>query len=520
MKRIASLIFSFLLLLSGISEAAAQVSPAPTPKSSPTPAGSLATLDSLRSQIRGRMLSPEAMRARIGIKIVSLKTGAVVFENDADKYYMPASNMKNFTVAAAIDELGPDFRFVTSVFASARPDSSGTVKGDLRILGRGDVSFSTLFSSGNYYKGLDDLADRIAAAGVKRIEGSLVADESYFSGNPVPVTWEWDDLQWYDGAEVSAFPINNNAVDLTVKGSTAGQPCVVSILPLNSVFQVTNTCTTAGGKRTLAVKKALDTNRVVISGTMPPSDTFTGYLAVTHPAELFIAMLKERLEKKGVVVNGPARTLTPGTKPANQIELATLESPPLAIVAAKTMKPSQNMFTEVILWTLGESGKGVADSTATLLTPETRPRPDSSALGLQRVKAFLGKVGIPSDAVVQWDGSGLSRHDLVTPSAVVQLYSYMAKSKNAQIWRDSLAVGGIDGTLRNRFKGTAADGNLHGKTGTLDQVSALSGYLRTAGGEELILSIIVNNVPDQAKRVALIDGIVLQLAAFNGRIDQ
>ena len=504
-----------------------RATPTPTPtaspeiRASPTPA-QIQTLESLQSKIRGRVLSPEAVRSRVGIKIVSLATGKVVFENDADKYYMPASNMKNFTVAAALDTLGPDFKFVTSVYAAAPPDASGTLKGDLRIFGRGDVSFSTLFSTGNYYKGLDDLADKIVAAGVKRVESQLIADENYFSGNAIPVTWEWDDLQWSDGAEVSAFPINNNAVDLSVKGGTSEfEPCAVDILPTNTVFQIINTCTTvAGTKRTLSVKKALDTNKVLISGKMPARETFTGYLAVTHPAELFISMLKERLQKKGVVILGAASTRPTSTMPtASTLELARLESPPLGVIAAKTMKPSQNMFTEVILWTLGEAGSPAPDY-GPLGQSRVDPRPDSAVLGVRRVKDFMAKAGIPPDAVVQWDGSGLSRHDLVTPSAVVQLYSYMAKSRNAQVWRDSLAVGGVDGTLRNRFKGTAADGNFRGKTGTLDQVSALSGYVTTAAGEELIVSIIVNTLPEPPKRVALIDSIVLQLANFNGKVDQ
>src|SRR5688572_16081036 len=174
----------------------------------------LRTVEELQSEIRSRLLRPELRRGQVGIKIVSLNTGKVVFEENAEKYFMPASNMKNFTVAAALEKLTPDYRFVTSVYATAMPDASGTVKSDLRIFGRGDVSISTAFSDGNYYKGLDDLADKIAAAGVKRIEGSIVADDSYFRGSAIPGSWEWDDLQWYYGAEVSALPLNDNAVDL------------------------------------------------------------------------------------------------------------------------------------------------------------------------------------------------------------------------------------------------------------------------------------------------------------------
>jgi serine-type D-Ala-D-Ala carboxypeptidase/endopeptidase (penicillin-binding protein 4) len=133
----------------------------------------------------------------------------------------------------------------------------------------------------------------------------------------------------------------------------------------------------------------------------------------------------------------------------------------------------------------------------------------------------MDQAGIPADSVIQYDGSGMSRHNLVTPNAVVTLYTYMARqSRNAQVWRDSLTIGGIDGTLRNRFKGTVAEGNIRGKTGTLDQVSALSGYVTTTAGEQLVVSIIVNNVPDTVRtRTSLIDDIVIALAGFNGKID-
>jgi len=175
---------------------AAKVSPTPSPTITPTPTPSVVqALEGLQSKIRQRLFAPEVRRGRIGIKIVSLATGKIVFENDSDKYFMPASNMKNFTVATAMERLTPDFRFVTSVFAVSQPDADGTIKGDLRIFGRGDISISTSFANGDYYKGLDDLAEKIKLAGVKRIDGSIIGDESYFKGFALPATWEWDDLQ-------------------------------------------------------------------------------------------------------------------------------------------------------------------------------------------------------------------------------------------------------------------------------------------------------------------------------------
>lgn len=493
---------------------------AQTPKTTPTPAASpkmsptlVQTIDELRSKIRNRVLSPEASRGRVGVKIVLLKTGKVLFENDAEKYFIPASNMKNFTVAAALERLGPDFRFVTSVYAAARPDANGTVKGNLRIFGRGDISISTAFNDGDYYKGIDNLVDKIAAAGVKRIEGDLVGDESYFKGNAIPYTWEWDDLQWYDGAEISALPINNNALDLNVKPGVKGEPCLISVLPENPLVGVVNTCVTspAGTASALKVFKPLNTNVLEISGSMPTGGKdFTGYVTFTHPADLFVTLLKQRLELKGVTVTGGSRTMPVNVKADPQIEIAKLESPPFSVIAAQTMKPSQNMFTETILWTLGEQ-----------FGRQSSPTADSSTLGLSVVKEWMKQIGIPVDSVIQYDGSGLSRHDLVTPWAVVALYSYMAKqSKYKQAWLDSLTVGGVDGTLKRRFAGTTAEGNIRGKTGTLDQVSALSGYLTTAGGEEIVVSIMVNGVAEPRTRTSLIDDIVVQLANFNGKIDE
>ncbi len=496
----------------------------PTPSQTPRP-NTVQSLDEMLSKIRQRLFAPEVRRGRVGIKVVSLNTGKVVFENDSDKYYMPASNMKNFTVATAMERLGPDFRFTTGAFANSMADSTGAIKGPLVIKGGGDISVSNAFDPAfpkeiNPYWGIDRLADKIVAAGVKRIDGDLIGDESYFQGFALPGTWEWDDLQSYYGAEISALPLNDNAVDISVMPGSAGNQCIARVLPQNQIMRVVNKCMTiaAGTKRTLSVFKQIDQNVLEISGTMPARDAeYKESVALTHPAELFIALLKQRLENKGVKITGRSRVLESGEKPFSIsngktpfTEIARLESPPFSVIAAKTMKPSQNMYTETILWTLGEQ-----------IGRKNGGSGDSAQLGLGVVKSFLKEIGIPADGILQYDGSGLSRHDLITPSAVVMLYTYMAKqSKYAQAWRDSLSIGGVDGTLRNRFKGTAAAGNIRGKTGTIDQVSALSGYMTTAGGEQVIISIVVNGVTDPRTRTSLIDDIVLNLANFNGKLDQ
>jgi serine-type D-Ala-D-Ala carboxypeptidase/endopeptidase (penicillin-binding protein 4) len=508
------------------------ITPTPTPKPtvSPTPVPtpiSVQTFTDLQNRIREIVSRPVTQRGKIGVKIVSLDTNRVIFENEAEKYFMPASNMKSYTVATAIEKLTPDFKFVTSVYSPTKPDANGVIKGDISIYGRGDVSLSmaftqpnatssTVFSNADYLKVLEPLANKIAASGVKRIEGNLVADDSYFNSEPLPFTWEWDDLQWYSGAEISALPVLDNAIDLFVKQTSIGSPCNVQMFPFNSQFQIKNTCVTvaSGSPRDLKIEKKLDQNILEISGTMPLDDKgFRGYITVSRPAGLFIDMLRQLLQQKGVTVTGQNKII--GAKDKKMFtaasmtapfELARLESPPLALIAAKTMKPSQNMFTETILRTLGEQ-----------IGDKSDPKLLSDERGLAVVSNFLQSIGIPADAVIQHDGSGLSRHNLVTPASNVQLYTYMSRSRFAQVWRDSLTIGAVDGTLKSRFANTLAANNVRGKTGTIDQVSALTGYVTTSSGEKIVFSIIINGVNNGKLRNNTIDEIVVALANFNGK---
>ena len=550
-KIVGLLVFITVIFSSGFgNQAAAQqsdqrertvVKPTPTPNQTPTPKPTvkptpmaiptpvpIQTSADLQSQIRSTMARPELQRGQVGIKIISLNTGKTIFENNAEKYFMPASNMKSFTVAAALEKLSPDFHFVTSVYAAAMPDATGTIRGDLTIFGRGDIAISTAFYNGDYYKGLDALAEKIVQAGVKRIEGNLVGDESYFTGNPIPSGWDWDDLQWYYGAEISALGINDNAVDLFVKPNSVNTPCIVQVLPINTIVKVVNRCKTSakGTKRDLQVVKKLDRNILEVSGTMPSEDvSYSGSVAVSHPADIFIEILRGLLLKKGITITGLNKTVNVKDKTASAappIEIAKLESPPLSLIAAKTLKPSQNLYTETILWTLGQNSAVIPSKLvgSTEQNPLNNPKSTSSERGLFIVQNFLGEIGIPSDSVIQWDGSGLSRHNLVTPNSLVGLYTYMAKqSRYANVWRDALTIGGVDGTLKNRFVGTPAAGNVRGKTGTIDQVSALSGYVNTAAGESLVFSIIVNGVTSSKIRQATIDEIVVALAKFNGKMN-
>jgi D-alanyl-D-alanine carboxypeptidase/D-alanyl-D-alanine-endopeptidase (penicillin-binding protein 4) len=492
------------------------ITPTVSPTATPTPAIVVQTVPELQAKIRSILLRPQLQRGRIGVKIVSLDTNKVIFEENAEKYFVPASNMKNFTVSTALEKLTPEFRFVTSVYAPAPPDASGTIRGDLIIYGRGDPSISTAFNDKDYYRGMNNLAEKIIASGVRRVEGALIGDESYFTGDPLPSSWEWDDLQWYYGAEVSALTVNDNALDLVVRpGAAVGAPASVQLLPSASgVVLVNNTKTgAAGARRDIGIRRRLGTNVVEVFGSIPlGAGAYTNYVSVPKPAMVFVSMLRQLLEQKGVVITGQTRTIDAEFRrnaplPANLVEVAKLESPPLSLIAAKTMKPSQNLYTELILRAMGES---VGD--------KTNPRWTSADRGIAVVDKFLQEIGIAPGSVLMYDGSGLSRHDLITPEAVVQLYSYMnSRSRFAPAWRDSLTIAGVDGTLSSRFRGTRGENNVRGKTGTIDQVSSLSGYMTTAAGERLAFSFITNNIPSGSLRTGTIDEIVILLANFNGR---
>ena len=517
--------------------------PAATPQPSPTPVRVTKSLAELQSKITEIVEKPELASAMVGIKVVSLDTGKVLFENNSHKLLRPASNMKLYTVATALDRLTPDFRFTTSVYAPNKPDSSGVIKGDLTIFGRGDPSLAARFNNGDYFKAIDDIASRIVAAGVKKVEGDLVGDESYFVGPQYGSGWEWEDLTWYYGAEVTPLTVNDNALDLFIKpGPGAGTPALITTGPPDPLLKIVNKVTTApkGSKRQISVSRDLGEDVVTITGQIALEDKgYTGGIGISHPAMLFVYLLRSSLAKLGVVIKGKSRTIDFETKgtfldptqtyalaslanmpPNPPVEIATYQSPPFSVVAAQTLKPSQNLYTELILRTLGKvvppqptPPSGIAQDVASPAVGET-----TEDLGLEAVKAFLQSVGIRPDSLVLSDGSGLSRNDMITAEASVQLLIFMSRHRYAQVFRDALPIAGVDGTLRTRFRNTPAENNLRAKTGSLSSAASLAGYVTTAAGEKLAFSIMVNNYESGVEpRQICIDPIAVLLASFTGR---
>src|ERR1043166_259906 len=502
----------------------------PTSRSLPLSNLPPSTLAELQSRIEQVVRQPALEPGFFAVKIVSLDTGQLIYEQNSNKFVRPASNMKLYTVAAAFDRLTPDFHFVTSVYAKEKLED-GKIKGDLIIYGRGDPSIAARFNNGDYFKGINDLADRIVAAGVNRIKGDLVGDESYFNGAPVSSGWEWEDLTWSYGAQVSALTINDNAIDLTVRpGAAVGAPVLITTGPPAASFMtIVNRATTSGkgSREDLRIYRGLGANSLEITGTLPIGDAgFLGGVAIPDPALAFVSMLRDALIKRDVKIDGRVRTVTARTGGSivpdqlvalakspdsmQPVEIASLPSPSFNLIAAQTLKPSQNQYTELILRTLGKIPVPAQGTTG-----RTK---DDEQNGLEVVKNFLRQAGVGDNDVALDDGSGLSRNDLISANSTVQLLTFMSKHKYFAQFRDALPIAGLDGTLRTRMRGTPAEGNVRAKTGSLSSVASLSGYVTTAAGEHLVFSMMLNNYPDAAAvRSDSIDAIAVLLASFSGK---
>ena len=358
-----------------------------------------------------------------GAKIVSLDTGVTVFEHNPQKLFSPASNSKLYTVALALDRLGADYRIKTSLYAKAKPKSSGTLKGDLIVYGRGDPTINARLNGGDIYQALEPLVRALTNAGVKRITGDLVGDESFFRGPPFGSGWAWDDLEHYYGAEVSALTINDNTLQAVVKpGARVGSPCRLALSPATGWLTFGNRTETLEKDATRKIRfyHPLCQNVIYVSGQLPVDDAgSTNEVTVHNPAGLFAAFFKEALARRGIKVGGKARSvnwLDREVKPldcGSLVELGEVESPPLRDIAREIEKPSQNLYTDLLLAHVGEKFRA-ADS---------RANDTSEDLGIRELNKFLAEAGIKRGETIFEEGSGLSRDNLTAPNATVALLS-------------------------------------------------------------------------------------------------
>jgi D-alanyl-D-alanine carboxypeptidase/D-alanyl-D-alanine-endopeptidase (penicillin-binding protein 4) len=424
-----------------------------------------------------------------GLLIVDAQTGETLYQQNADRYFVPASNMKLFTTALALSKLGPEYRFHTTLETSGTI-SNGILAGNLTLVGRGDPNLSNRKFpyelkeqfDGPPEKTLAELADAVVAKSVKKITGDVIGDDSYFPRERYPSGWEIDDMVWEYGAAISSIVVDDNTVTLTLTpGEQPGSPVQATESPATPDFLVENDVLTSSPdvKSDLTLTREPGASLVVVKGTMPAkSSPRKLVLAIEEPAEHAAAVLKHLLEERGVRVDGIARARhEPAKTQEDPTVLAEHVSVPLGDAVKLINKISQNLHTEMLL-------RIVARQSGMWATPDD----------LMKVpQDFYASAGISPDDVIQSDASGLSRHDLVTPRAIVVLLGFVQKQPWLETYYNSLPVAGVDGTLQDRMKDTPAAGRIHAKTGSVEHVRTLSGFAETPGGRRLIFSFLSNN---------------------------
>lgn len=466
----------------------------------------------------------ELASARWGVSVVSLKDNRVVYERNADNLLTPASNMKLFPTAAALEFLGADYRWRTSVYATTSPDTAGTVNGDLVLYGRGAPDLAAVARANEENRNsLDQLASELYNRGVRRIRGNVIGDESYFRGNPLGDGWQWNDVQWYYGAEASALSINHNETSVNVlPPENRETPPVIRIGDPTGYVTVENRMAmgTAGKRLTLGIQRGLSDNVVRVWGAFPPgSKGFGARLSVHKPALWAAKLFLDSLKARGIAVDGQALTRNANEATANRFdpeqasELAFVVSKPLREIIKATNKESINLYAELILRTLGR------ERAALLPAPGPGGRePGDDEIGLAIIRLWLNRSQVPIQGVALHDGSGLSRLNLVKPRTIVQLLAAMQRSPHSQVFRESLPLSGRDGTLGYRLK--EYSDRVAAKTGYITYDAALSGYVTTSEGEIFAFSIICNDETGRPSSGRLIDQIVTALASYPARIPE
>jgi D-alanyl-D-alanine carboxypeptidase/D-alanyl-D-alanine-endopeptidase (penicillin-binding protein 4) len=507
-----------LLATLGLSGACAARQPAASVAATRPAAGGKAVRD-LRADLDRVFGAPIMSRGVWAVDVRSVDTGEPLYGLNADKLMMPASNMKIVTLAAAAETLGWDHRFTTTLEIRG-PVMEGILLGDLIVRGTGDPSINSREKRADTV--LDQWAAALRGAGITSIEGRIVGEDQAFDDEGIGAGWAWDYLQYGYAAPVGALEFNENIATLTVlPGPATGDPAIVN-LTAGTGFTIINRAITgeAGSPETIDYKRHLDRPVLEITGSVPPSAgpqsrTVGRTVAVVNPTVFFAQQVKDGLTARGIPVTGDAvdfddvaagfmvRGSTEqtadddaGTK-SNGLQghgvqddsgannpglhgrlLVTTQSPPLREIATVLMKVSQNLYAETLLKAVGAKAGGLG-------TWES---------GRRATRALLTEWGVPPDAFVMSDGSGLSRYNYVTARMLTTILERLHKDpRHRDAFVATLPIAGKDGTIATRMRRSRAEGNAVAKTGSIANVRSLSGYVRTRDGETLVFSVLTND---------------------------
>jgi D-alanyl-D-alanine carboxypeptidase/D-alanyl-D-alanine-endopeptidase (penicillin-binding protein 4) len=490
--------------------------PAPSPARGPAPEAAPVLIvadtasppavparSALAASIDSLIDDPRFRNAHWGILIVDPDGGDTLYSHNAGKLFLPASNMKIITSAVALAQLGPDYQFRTT-FATHRHPAHGVINGDLVVVGRGDPTISDHMAR-DATMPLRAIADSLAAHGVRRITGRVVRGGHAFSDAAVGYGWDWDDLSQPYGAGVDDLMFNEGFMTVTVHGADRpGAPARLTAVPATGYPALRNhvrTVRPVGDGAAPALTMAYDSaaGTLVVEGTVAVGDSSALAVAYRDQAGAYLAALADVIAERGIRVR-PHAAATAVTDSGPWLDtLFTVVSPPLRDILPAVLKPSQNQIAEALLKTVGleRTGVGSADS------------------GARVAQSTLIGWGAAPDGFVIHDGSGLSRHDYLSPETIVRTLVAIRHDTAFQVFYGALPVAGVDGTIADRMRGTVAAGNVRAKTGYVDRARSLSGYVSTADGVPLVFSFLCNNWTTSVHDVERVqDEIAVRLASL------
>ena len=449
--------------------------------------------------------------AYIGIEVRSVASGRYLIRHNADQHFVPASNMKLYTSAAALLALSPEFRYKTKLMTDG-VITDGILRGNLIIIASGDPTMSGYFNSGNPAEVFENWSKALIEKGVHRIDGDIRVDNTYFEGAEFGKGWQWDDTFQCYGAAIDAFSFNNNCVAVEViPGNEIGSAAIIRKEPDTTYFSVLNDIITTGPETKISIRRSrtadVGTNGTALSGTIPVNTgKYTLYEPVKKPAVFAASVFKEVLSQKGLVVTGQVICET-GNYRRNHSTLTIVaehQSPSLAEIIKVVNSISSNLYAENLFLTIARESSGHGNA----------------GYAERSIHQLLNRLGLRTDRLRIADGSGLSRLNLITPHDTVDLLYLMAQSSNGQVFMDSLAIPGKKGTLKRMDLLSRTPLNVRAKTGSMTNVRNMSGYITTAGGELFAFSFLCNNSTHSAEEIdRLYAAILKQIALLHSGSD-
>ncbi|MHB9001640.1 MAG: D-alanyl-D-alanine carboxypeptidase/D-alanyl-D-alanine endopeptidase [Thermoanaerobaculia bacterium] len=440
------------------------------------PAVPTAVGNTFEERLSSLVNSSVAQNSTASIQVVEVETGRVAAQRNAALPVAPASNMKLFTTGAAIDLLRPEFEFKTTVAMRGTIDTTGVLRGDVKITGRGDPTIGGRFHDGRATAVIEQWANELKRAGVRAIAGDLLFEHGYFDSQYVHPTWPEDQLvNWYE-APIASLSMQEGCVLVRILPGRSGGLAVVQMEPPNTYLTIQNSCRTRG-RNSIFVTRARGTNRIIVSGSVAPRSGPTEvYVTVLNPVHYFANVVHQTFVRSGIAVNGQVQLV--GTDPRTDWQVVAEHRTPLSVVNYVINKKSQNHYAEQLLKAIGaESGKG-----------------GSFAGGVDAINEWLtGKVGVPPDQFQMTDGSGMSRFNRVSSGAFIELLRYMWQSPYRREFVSSMPyTGEPDSRLRRRLNQAPYARQVYAKTGYISGVIGLSGYVRAKSGKVYAFSFLFN----------------------------